>query len=198
MDPSWVAAIASVASAFIVAVAAIAALRQIRHVRNANDIATYLHLVDRLETANAAAAFRSYEDFARQVQTDQSLRYRLAQPRDVPEFHEIETLLRFMDSLTMLILVRSVTERLILEKYADDISRLWDYLAEAVYLRRFGSPHFGAVFEHLAMRAKAYLAAGEIDRFYGRLERDSRMAGITEPNQPDSRTDHAAPYASGG
>jgi hypothetical protein len=185
MDVSWVAAIASVASAFIVGVAAIAALLQIRHVRNANDIATYLHLIDRLETANAAAAFGSYEDFARQVRTDQSLRYRLAQPQDVPEFREIETLLRFLDNLTMLMLTGSVTERLILVKYADDIVRVWDHLAEAVYLRRFGLPHFGSTYEHLAMRAKAYLAAGEIDRFYGQLQRDPRMASITAPKPPD-------------
>jgi hypothetical protein len=185
MEAGWVAAIASVASAFIVGVAAIAALLQIRHIRNANDIATYLHLIDRLETANATAAFRSYEDFARQVHTDSSLRYRLAQPQPVVEFQEIETLLRFLDNLTMLILTGSVTERLVLMKYADDIVRLWDPLAEAVYLRRYGVPHFASTFEHLAMRAKANLAAGEIDRFYGRLEHDPRMAGITAPGQPD-------------
>ncbi|MFZ0032295.1 MAG: hypothetical protein WAK84_10520 [Candidatus Cybelea sp.] len=186
MDPSWVAAIASVASAFIVGVAAIAAMLQIRHIRNANEITIYLHLVDRLESANAAEAFRSFEDFVRQLQTDRSLRYRLAQPRFVPEFQEIETLLRFLDNLTMLIFTGSVTERLILTKYADDIVRLWDSLAEAVYLRRYGVPHFASTYEHLAMRAKAYLAGGIVDRFYGQLLQDPRMTGITAPEPPDS------------
>lgn len=185
MDASWVAAIASVASAFIVGVAAIAALLQIRHIRNANEITIYLHLVDRLESANAAEAFRSFEDFAQRLKTDRSLRYRLAQPRDVPEFHEIETLLRFLDNLTMLVLTRTVTERLVLTKYADDINQLWDALAEAVYLRRYGVPHFASIYEHLAMRAKAYLAGGEIDRFYGRLLHDPRMAGVTTPEAPE-------------
>jgi hypothetical protein len=185
MDASWVAAIASVASAFIVGVAAIAALLQIRHIRNANELTIYLHLVDRLESANAAEVFRSFEDFARQLQTDQSLRYRLAQRRDVPEFHEIETLIRFLDNLTMLIFTGSLTERLVLTKYADEIVRLWDSLAEAIYLRRHGVPHFGSAYEHLAMRAKAYLAGGEIERFFGRLLHDPRMAGVAAPEPPD-------------
>jgi hypothetical protein len=186
MDAGWVAAIASVASAFIVGVAAIAALRQIRHIRNANDIATYLHLIDRLEGASATEAFRNYLGFAQQVRTDEGLRYRLTQRRPVDEFQEIEALLRFLDNLTMLILVGSVTERLILTQYADEIELLWDALAEAVYLRRLGTPHFASSWEHLAMRAKAYLTSGEIDRFYARLLRDPRMATMTPPKPPDN------------
>src|SRR5271155_2825850 len=103
MDASWVAAIASVASAFIVGVAAIAALLQIRHIRNANEITFYLHLFDRLESANANAAFGTYEEFARVLRTDRSLRYRMTQPPSVPEFLEIETLFRHLDNLTMLV-----------------------------------------------------------------------------------------------
>jgi hypothetical protein len=185
MDASWVAAIASVASAFVVGIAALAAVLQIRHIRNANELTIYLHLVDRLETTNATEAFNSFEGFARRVQTDRSLPYRLAQPRPVPEFREIETLLRFLDSLTMLIFSGSLTERLVLTRYADDIVRLWDQLAEAVYFRRYGVPHFASTYEHLAMRAKAYLAGGKIDRFYGGLLRDPRMTGVTAPEPPD-------------
>ncbi|HZY99821.1 MAG TPA: hypothetical protein VFE36_09625 [Candidatus Baltobacteraceae bacterium] len=180
MDASWIAAIASVASAFVVGVAAIAAVLQIRHIRNANEITIYLHLADRLESANAAEAFRSYAEFALLTQTDRTLRDRLAQPQGVPEFQPIETLLRFLDTLSMLIIHRSITERLILLKYADEIDRLWDHLAEAVYLRRRGIPHFASIWEHLAMRAKAYIAAGEIDRFYGSLQRDSRITGVDQ------------------
>jgi len=44
------AAPASMASAIIVAITAIAAFLQIRHVRNANEIAVYLRLVDRLDS----------------------------------------------------------------------------------------------------------------------------------------------------
>lgn len=181
MDASWVAAIASVASALVVGVAAIAALLQIRHIRNANEITIYLRLIDRLESANALEAFRSYEEFARLVETDRSLRHRLSQPQAVPEFSSIESLLRFLDTLTMLLLTRSVTERLILNKYADEIIRLWDVLAETVYLRRQGIPHFASAWEHLAMRAKAHIASGELNRFYGRLQRDPHMSkGATE------------------
>lgn len=185
MDASWVAAIASVASAFIVGVAAIAALLQIRHIRNANEITIYLHLVDRLESASATEAFRSYAEFAALLQTDEQLRRRLAQPNFVPEFSEIESLLRFLDNLTMLVITGSMTERLVLLQYADEIVTLWDTLAEAVYLRRSGvTPHFASNWEHLAMRAKAYIAAGEIARFYGRLQRDPRMAGVPAPKHP--------------
>ncbi len=174
MDASWIAAIASVASAFIVGVAAIAAVRQIRHVRNANDITTYLHLVDRLESANATTVFQGMEEFRWQLASDDALRERMTQAQSVPEFQEIETLIRFLDNLAMLTITGSVTERLILTKYADEINLLWDQVSDAVYLRRSVWPHFAATYEHLAMRAKA--SRGDIDRFYSRLLRDSRMA----------------------
>jgi hypothetical protein len=183
MDASWVAAIASVASAFIVAVAAIAAVLQIRQIRNANEITIYLHLVDRLDSAQARIAFGVIEKFAVQLRTDNALRYRLSQSPPVPEFAEIESLLRFLDNLTMLILAGSMTERLVIAQYADEIVRLWDSLAEAVYLRRYGAgPHFILAFEHLAMRAKAYLEAGEIDKFYGHLRQDPRMRDVAAPS----------------
>jgi hypothetical protein len=184
VDAGWVAAIASVASAFVVGVAAIAAVRQIRHIRNANEITTYLHLVDRLETANAVEVFASMEEFARKVQTDRSLRYRLAQRPPVPEFQGIETLLWFLDSLSMLMLTGSIAERLVLNKYAYEILRMWETLGETVYLRRCAVPYFGSTYEHLAMRAKAHVEAGEIAGFYGRLERDPRLAGVKAPDAP--------------
>lgn len=185
MDASWVAAIASVATAFIVGVAAIAAVLQLRHIRNANDISIYLHLLDRLDSAQARVAFDVIETFATQVKTDEALRYRLAQPSRVPEFAEIENLLRFLDNLTMLIIAGSITERLILAQYADEIVRMWDSLAEAVYLRRYGQgPHFVSAFEHLAMRATAYRQGGGIERFYGHLQRDPRMAHVAAPPSP--------------
>lgn len=181
MDAGWVAAIASVASAFVVGVAAIAALIQIRHIRNANEITTYLHLVDRLETANALEAFRSFRVFSGQLAADQSLRDRLAERGMVEEFREIETLLWYFDGLTMLIITGSTAERLVLYKYAHEIDQMWDALAEAVYLRRRAVPRFAATFEHLAMRAKTYIADGQIDRFYERLQRDPRMTGTSAP-----------------
>jgi hypothetical protein len=68
-------------------------------------------------------------------------------------------------------------ERLTFAEYADDIVRLWDNVGEPIYLRRSAlGVHFGAAFEHLAMRSKAYLASGTIDRFYGRLLRDPRLS----------------------
>lgn len=175
MDASWVAAIASVASAFVVGIAATAALLQIRHVRNANDIAIYFHLIDRLESANAMATFQEYEDFARRLEIDDALRRRMTEGRPVPEFQEIERFLRFVDNLAILAIRGSVTEQLVLTKYADDIVRLWDALAEAIFLRRQGiGTRFAATYEHLAMRAKSDLASGKVDRFYDRLLRDQR------------------------
>jgi hypothetical protein len=182
MDASWVAAIASVASAFVVGVAAIAALLQLRHIRNANDIATYLHLVDRLDSANAFVAFEAIETLAQDLRSDPALRQRMMHQHAVSEFAEIQALLRFLDSQTMLIVAGSVSEPLILAKYADEIVRLWDAVAEAVYLRRYVlGPHFASVLEHLAMRANASLESGEIERFYSGLERDPRMGGFTPP-----------------
>lgn len=176
MDAGWVAAIASVASAIVVAVAAIAALLQIRHIRNANEITVYLRLIERLESPRAAQAFSAIGPFLERLNADQSLRERLGQPGPVAELDEIVALVRFLDNLTMLILTGGVNERLILAEYADDIARLWDNLAEVVYLRRAAlGGHFGSALEHLAMRSKGHLASGEMGRFYGRLLRDPRF-----------------------
>jgi hypothetical protein len=35
------------------------------------------------------------------------------------------------------------------------------------------------------MRAKAYLAGGVVDRFYGQLLHDPRMTGVAAPELPD-------------
>jgi hypothetical protein len=176
MDASWVAAIASVVSALIVGVAAIAALLQIRHIRNANDIAIYLRLVERLDSPKTREVFAAILPFTEQLKTDSALSSRLEEPASVPEFDEIEGLVRFLDNLTMLILAGRLKEELVLAEYADDIILLWDRLAPAIALRRRGAGNrLGAAYEHLAMRAKAYLASGEMERFYGRLLRDPRM-----------------------
>jgi hypothetical protein len=180
MDPSWVAAIASVASTLIVGIAAIAAVVQIRHIRNANDIAIYLRLVERLDSPQSRAVFAALRPFTEQLKRDAALRLRLAEPQPVPEFDEIETFVRFLDTLTMLILVGRVKEDLTLAEYADDIVRLWDQLAEAIGLRRRGAgARFGAAFEHLAMRARAYLASGEVHRLYDRLLKDPQMGELS-------------------
>jgi len=177
MDASWVAAIASVASVLIVGIAAIAANLQIRHIRNANDITIYLRLVERLDSPTSRAAFAAMIPFAEQLKTDAVLRSRLQEPPPVPEFDQIEALVRFLDNLTMLMLAGRLKEELILAEYADDIDRLWDRLAEPIRLRRRGAgDRLGAAFEHLAMRAKAYLTSGQMDRFNARLLRDPRIS----------------------
>ncbi len=175
MDASWVAAIASGASALVVGVAALAALLQIRHMSNANDIAIYLRLVERLDSPKSRGAFAALAPFAEQLKTDAALRSRMERPAPVPEFDEIESLVRFLDTLTMLILAGRVKEELILAEYADDIASLWNLLAEPLMLRRQGEgERLGAAFEHLAMRARGYVASGAMGRFYSRLLRDSR------------------------
>jgi hypothetical protein len=177
LDASWVAAIASVASALVVGVAAIAALVQIRHIRNANDITTYLRLVERLDSSESRAAFAVTEGLAERLENDADLRRRLASAEPALEFDEVVALVRFLDNLTMLILVGGVSERLVLAEYADEIMRLWNSTAELIYLRRRSlGVRFGSALEHLAMRAEAFVSGGEMDRFYKRLQRDPRMA----------------------
>lgn len=189
MDASWVAAIASVASAFIVGVAAIAAVRQIRHVRNANDIAIYLRLADRLDSPMTSAAYAAIGPFLETFSMDESLRRRLAGQEIVEEFREIEALVRFLDSLTVLIIVGSLAERLILIEHAENIVRLWDNVGEAIYIRRSAyGRQFGTAFEHLAMRAKGYLDAGGLDRLYRQLQRDPRLADRRDNRGERSRT----------
>lgn len=177
MDAGWVAAIAAVASVLIVGIAAIAALLQIRHIRNANEITVYLRLVERLDSPQSQAAFNSIAPLLTRLGNDPGLRERLASPDPVPEFDDLVQLVRYLDNLTMLILTGGVAERLILVEYADDIARMWDNLGEIINLRRRSQGvHFGAAFEHLAMRSKGYLAAGEVDRFYSHLLRDPRLS----------------------
>lgn len=176
MDASWVAAIAAVATVVIVAIAALAALLQIRHIRNANELTVYLRLVERLDSPQSRAAFETLGQLIAGLENDPELRARLSSTEPVTEFGDLVALVRFLDNLTMLTLTGGVAERLILAEYADDIVRLWDSVAELIYLRRGAlGVHFGAAYEHLAMRAKAYLASGKMDRFYSRLHRDPRL-----------------------
>ena len=183
MDSGWVAAIASVASALVVAVTAIAAFAQIRHVRNANDITVYLRLVDRLDSPESTNALLGVDAFVETLANDPELRIRLTQPGPLDgDFREIGNILRFLEHLATLVMTGGVSESLILAEYADNIEHLWDRLAETIYLRRLAfGPYTGAAFEHLAMRAKDYLAAGEMARLYGSLRRDPRMANFTPP-----------------
>ncbi len=178
MDASWVAAVAAVASVVIVGIAAIAALLQIRHIRNANEITVYLRLVERIDSPQTHAAFSAMEPLIARLKADPELRARVASTQLVTEFEEIVYLVRFLDNVAMLVLTGGVAERLIFAEYADDIARLWENVGEVTYLRRGAlGVHFGAAYEHLAMRAKAYLASGKVDRFYSRLQRDPRLSG---------------------
>lgn len=179
INADWVAAIASVASAIVVAATAAAAFLQIRHVRNANEITVFLRLVDRLDSLEAEAAFAGIDEFVTRVRTDPALRLALTRDRRVADFRAIGTLLQFLEHLSTLVVMGHVTESLILAEYADSIDDLWDRLAEVVYLRRKArGPHVGAAFEHIAMRAKRYVAEGNLDRFYGHLEKDRRMTAL--------------------
>jgi hypothetical protein len=70
-----------------------------------------------------------------------------------------------MEHLSTLIVTGRLTEQLKLAEYADTIDRLWDRLADTIYLRRaVGGPYAGAAFEHRAMRAKRFLESGKMDR----------------------------------
>jgi hypothetical protein len=189
MDSGWVAAIASVASAVVVAITAVAAFAQIRHVRNANDITVYLRLVDRLDSPEAQAAFALIDPFLERLKNDADLRARIAAPGPVPEFGQIASLVSFLEHLSTLILLGGMSERLVLAEYADNIEHTWDRLAESIYLRRraINRPYIAVAFENLAMRSKAFLAEGEMERLYSKLQRDPRMAnfGDAAAGRPD-------------
>ena len=180
MDAGWVAAIASVVSAVVIAGAAIAAFVQIRHIRNANDIAIYLRLVERLDSQESHAVFAAVDRLPERLRDDPTMRVRLAQVGEVPEFDDIAALVRFLDNLTMLILAGGVSERYVLAQYGADAVHVWERIAEAVALRRavFG-PYFGAALEHLAMRSRAYIDSGRMQRLRAQMLRDPKMAGYT-------------------
>jgi hypothetical protein len=187
LDANWVAAIASVASATVVAITAVAAFMQIRHVRNSNEITVFLKLVERLDSLEAEATFAKVDAFAERVRNDVPFRGELAQLRRVKDFREIAVLLQYMEHLSTLIVTGRITEQLVLAEYADNIETLWDRLADTIYLRRaVGGPYVGAAFEHVAMRAKRFLQSGEMDRLYGRMQKDPRMAKFKVPSAPSS------------
>ena len=176
MNASWVAAFASLASTLVVAVTAIAAFVQIRHVRNANEISVYLRLAERLDSLETGEAIAGIDALTERVRSDRAFRTRLTQPGYIDEFDNIESLLRFLEHFSTLIITGGVSERLFLAEYADNIESIWDRLAETIYIRRVvGGPYDCAAFEHLAMRAKRYLVTGGMSRLYGRLQRDPRM-----------------------
>lgn len=179
LDSGWVGAIGSLASAVIVAIAAIAAFIQIRHFRNANDIAVYLRLTERLDSEEARAAIRIFAEMRARYDADPMFREKLTQPGDVDaDYLPIGLFLRFIEHMATLVITGGIAERIVLAEYADNLEGWWDDLRPIVYARRhaFGECT-GAAFEHLAMRAKAYRESGRMARLYTALERDPRGAG---------------------
>ncbi len=150
--------------------------------RNSNEISVFLKLVERLDSLDAETAFAGIDAFVERVRTDPAFRLQLAQRGIVDGLREIASLLQFLEHFSTLVVTERVTERLVLAEYADNIDDLWDRLAEMIYLRRAVlDQHYGAAFEHIAMRAKRYLADSEMERFYGRLKKDPRMASFVPP-----------------
>ena len=109
---------------------------------------------------------------------DPAFRERLRRLEPIEEFARYGRLLATLEHLATLVIKNGVAESLILAEYADNFKRTWEYVREAVYLRRdaFG-PYTGAAFEHLAMRAKAYRESGRQAREYGMLLSDERGGG---------------------
>jgi hypothetical protein len=176
IDSGWVAALASVVSALVITVTAIAAFVQIRHARNANEITVYLRLVDRIDSLEAGETFARLDTFVESVRTDPAVRARLMQRGISDEFRDVASLIQFLEHLSTLLVTGGITETLVLAEYADNIEQFWDRIAETIYLRRAVlGPYYGVTFEHLAMRAKQYIAEGGMERLYGRLKKDPRM-----------------------
>jgi predicted glycoside hydrolase/deacetylase ChbG (UPF0249 family) len=177
LTATWVAAIASVVSALVVAVTAIAAFAQIRYIRASNEITVFLRTIERVDSPEFATAFAAIGPLRERLATDPELRLRLSKDDYVEEFRSINTLLQFMEHLATLVVTSRISEHLVFAEYADNIDQLWDQLGDMVYLRRQARGRYvGVAFEHLAMRAKRFVAEGRMDQIYGRLEKDPRLS----------------------
>jgi len=160
--------------AFVVAVTAIAAFLQIRHVRNSNEVTVNLRLGDRLESLDLAGAFTTIDPFLERLVTDPAFRFRLPQPGFMEEFANVAALLRFR------VVSRngsSSQSTRTTSRTSGTVSR-YQSIFDVSRLARTSARHF----EHLAMRAKDHIAIGKMDRFYGRLERDPRLATFVRPH----------------
>ncbi|MGR4064441.1 MAG: hypothetical protein ACLQPV_03230 [Vulcanimicrobiaceae bacterium] len=176
IDSGWVAALATLVSALVVALTAIAAFRQLRHYRNANDIAVYLRLIERMDSPELLEGRSALRVVSEKVATDPEYLRRLADPAFVPEeFKTVGPMLRFLEHISVLVTKGGVAEQLVLAEYADNFVAMWERGRPAILQRRraFG-PHTGRAFEHLAMRAKRYIDGGAMEREYAALERDTR------------------------
>ncbi len=176
MDSGWISATASLLSACIVAVTAIAAIAQLRHYRNANDIAVYLRLIEKMDSERFLQARRISKELALRIRNDQQFREQLTNPEYLPdEYQAVADVLRYLEHISVLVTTGNIAEQLILAEYADNFVALWERLGEMVVLRRvaFG-PYTGRAFEHLAMRSKDFLDSGKMERFYAKLLSDQR------------------------
>jgi hypothetical protein len=185
IDSGWVAAIASIASAFIVAVTAVAAFQQIRHFRNANDIVVYLRLIEQMDSPEMMVGRNNLAMVAEKVANDLEYRERLTDPTFMPEeFRSVGILLRFLEHICVLVTKGGVAENPVLAEYADTFLNMWNLMRPAILQRRvaFG-PHTGRAFEHLAMRAKAYIESGAMEREYNALQRDLRDVVLPAPGR---------------
>ena len=176
IDSGWVAAFATLVSALIITLTAVVAIRQLRHNRNANDIAVYLHMIERLDSPELMEGRNSIAIVRERMESDPNYLTRLEDPTFVPEeFRNLGQLLRFLEHISVLVVKGGVAESLVLAEYADNMVSMWEAMRPAILRRRIAyGPHTGRAFEHLAMRAKEYIDSGEMEREYAALERDPR------------------------
>jgi hypothetical protein len=154
----------------------VAAFRQLRHGRNANDIVVYLRLIEFMDSPATVAVRQNLQAIAEKVAADPDYRERLGDRSFAPEeFQSAGEMLRFLEHISVLVTKGGVAESLVLAEYADVFVEMWDLLRVAIERRRVAiGPYTGRAFEHLAMRAKAYIDSGRMERDYAALERDLR------------------------
>jgi len=176
-----ITAIASLGSALIIAVTAVAAFLQLRHYRNANDIVVYLRLIEQMDALDIFETISQLEAISRRVADDPAYYERLSDPEvdDPEELRGARKLFGFLERLSVLVYKGDIAESLVLAEYADTFVTLWELGRPVFVQRRIAySPHLMRAFEHLAMRAKAYIDSGQMAREYDALGRDTRALNI--------------------
>ena len=180
MDSSLIANLANLTTTIIVAVTAFAALRQMRHNYMANELQLHLHFIDEVNDPEMSAAINWMREFAARM-NDAAYRESFLRDPHGEDGQRFTAVARFFERYASLVVVSGLSEHLILHEYAGMIELLWDNMHETIWQRRITrrSPYVGRAFEHLAMRAKRYLATQQA-RDYDRLERDPRLVALEQ------------------
>ena len=175
MSLELLTAVVTVATFIVLAAGTVAALIQLTHLRSSNQLQALIDLGQELQRNFPQLGF-VYQDLPRRME-DPEFRREVGLVFD-PERHPELLIATFLDRFGLLVKLKLMPERFILEYSggADAILRCWTNLEDVIAIRRREAPNSYQNFEFLTVRARKWR-----DRFpHGTYPSDEPRIPITD------------------